>query len=415
MDYATHRLNPCHGTADKIVFVSYCDDKEYQLQGFECETIFLMNENSRIREHAIMDDLDNYDGMDYPASDKRPTIEGKQPSRWRRFFNTMRPNRRRHNNSNFSSKRRENDYKDTSDCNTVATSSSISLDSQHGREGLPCVTSSKFVMDKETELNPRILDFVSRMIYGTQKIEVSLVHPANPIGDAGSDPLSDDCTACTEQSDVSTDSNRSDAVFTAPSLMEQRLLATGLVKRADFEFVPDYVSKEVLHLVEDLKTRNNHDHATNDGNVSHVKTGIWEVVCFDKDGQPKQPEYIVTGVSMDDRVDTKKLRKFVFSGEQQQHKRRPKLAMAPTEIAEELAGYKSGTMAPICHGHNMKLFLEESLIMDVDLRTHRLAVGSGTFGKCLSISAHHFLEIAKSNPEGVAICPIIRTTKVLKS
>jgi prolyl-tRNA editing enzyme YbaK/EbsC (Cys-tRNA(Pro) deacylase) len=163
----------------------------------------------------------------------------------------------------------------------------------------------------------------------------------------------------------------------------------------------------VLHLIEEKKD-DDYD-PTQDENVSHVKTGIWEVTCLEEDGTPQSPYYIVTGVSMDDRVDTKKLRKFVLAG--QKHTRRPKLAMAPTEIAERLAGYKSGTMAPICHTTNMKLFLEESLVKDVDINAHTLNVGSGVVGKCLSISAKRFLEIAESNPKGIEICSIIRKTK----
>ena len=187
--------------------------------------------------------------------------------------------------------------------------------------------------------------------------------------------------------------------------MERRLLNTGLVKRSDFDFVADHVSKEVLFLAEEKEDKFD---PTQDKNVSHVKTGIWEIICLEEDGTPQSPYYIVTGVSMEDRVDLKKLRKFLFGS--QKHARRPRLALAPTEIAEGLAGYKSGTMAPICHTENMTLFLEESLIRDVDLETHKLNVGSGIFGQCLSISTKKFLEIANLNPKGCKICSLIRKT-----
>ena len=96
------------------------------------------------------------------------------------------------------------------------------------------------------------------------------------------------------------------------------------------------------------------------------------------------PFYVVAGVLMDDRVDTKRLRKAIFSG--QSFTRRPKLVIAPKEVAEELAGYGSGTMAPIFHTVDMKLFMENSLIEGVDdLSVHRINVGSGMFGKCLSL------------------------------
>jgi hypothetical protein len=104
--------------------------------------------------------------------------------------------------------------------------------------------------------------------------------------------------------------------------MEQRLLATGLVTKDDFEFVPDTVSKEVLELGRlfvnnstgsddiDNDIDNNID---NDKNVSHVKTGIWEIITFNEDDNggaaiPCEPFYVITGVCMEDKVNTKKLR-----------------------------------------------------------------------------------------------------------
>jgi prolyl-tRNA editing enzyme YbaK/EbsC (Cys-tRNA(Pro) deacylase) len=85
--------------------------------------------------------------------------------------------------------------------------------------------------------------------------------------------------------------------------------------------------------------------------------------------------------------------------------------MAPTEIAEKLAGFQSGTMAPICHSVNMKLFLEESIVANADTAAHKINVGSGTFGQCLQISANKFLQVAKMNPEGFQVCPLIRKGK----
>jgi hypothetical protein len=54
---------------------------------------------------------------------------------------------------------------------------------------------------------------------------------------------------------------------------------------------------------------------------------------------------------MEDKVDTKKLRKAIFAGKT--FSPRLKLSLAPTEIAEKLAGFQSGTMAPICHTVDM--------------------------------------------------------------
>lgn len=197
-----------------------------------------------------------------------------------------------------------------------------------------------------------------------------------------------------------------------PPLIQSRLFKTGIVKStSEFEFVVDRVSKEVIglpgHELEDEEKEGDKENNGGKRNVTHVKTGIWEVTCFDDvDGAPQTPFYIVTGVSMDDRVDTKKLRKAVFAGAPTS-KRRPKLCMAPTDIAEKLAGFKSGTMTPICHSVDMKLYLEESIAKN-PIPDHRLCVGSGMFGKCLSLPAKTLIQIAENNAEGLKICSLIR-------
>ena len=110
---------------------------------------------------------------------------------------------------------------------------------------------------------------------------------------------------------------------------------------------------------------------------------------------------------MDNQVDTKRLGKAIFVG--QCFARRPKLAIAPNEVADELAGYGSGTMEPIFHTMDMKLFVEKSLIEGVDdLSAHRINVGSGMFGKCLSLSAKIFLRVANESSEVVKLCSIVQ-------
>jgi len=177
----------------------------------------------------------------------------------------------------------------------------------------------------------------------------------------------------------------------------------------DFDLVPDCVSKEVVELGM-VNNEENKENDTHTGNLTHVKTGVWQVTCFHADGTPQKPHYIVTAVSMDDRVDTKKLRKAIFTGQTTTHLMRPKLALAPTEIAEELVGFQSGTMAPICHSVDIKLFMEESIVADAGAG-HRLNVGSGMQGKCLSISIDKFMEIANLNPEGMLLCSLVRKAK----
>ena len=196
------------------------------------------------------------------------------------------------------------------------------------------------------------------------------------------------------------------------SLMQQRLEATGLVDiGTDYDFVPDRVSKEVLGLI--LPPA--HLDADKNFKVSHVKTGIWEIICYDKNDEEQPPEYIVTGVLMDQRVDTKKLRKVVasvLSPPLPVRPRRVKVRLAPTEIAQELAGYKSGTMAPICHTVNLPLFIEETIFLENGRGAdHRVQCGSGIFGKCLSIGTDKFLAIADQNPFGLQVIPLIQSKK----
>jgi prolyl-tRNA editing enzyme YbaK/EbsC (Cys-tRNA(Pro) deacylase) len=186
-----------------------------------------------------------------------------------------------------------------------------------------------------------------------------------------------------------------------PSLMETRLLSYPNIEESDFEFQVDHVSKEVLHPGEEP----DHD----DEWKTHVKTGVWQVtICGE------EPFYVVTGVRMSDHVDTKILRKIIFNGKT--YSRRPKLTMAPTPIAEKLTGYKSGTMAPICHSESMKLYFDESIVNNIvegddSPHHHRLYVGSGMAGKCLSMSFDKFWSIAQSNPMGAEIVALTKPCK----
>jgi prolyl-tRNA editing enzyme YbaK/EbsC (Cys-tRNA(Pro) deacylase) len=218
-------------------------------------------------------------------------------------------------------------------------------------------------------------------------------------------------------SDEDDDNNDNTSVNTTDSiapLIYQRLMKTGFFTSEDeFELVPDYVSKEVVGTFNEQE--NVMFDKENDGHVSDVKTGVWEVQCYDDDGAPMEPYYIVTGVPMHSRVDTKKLRRALFMHQTTDTtRRRPKLGLAPTETAERLTGYRSGTMMPICHSVAMRLFLEETVIVPEQNRgeaDHRILCGSGIFGKCLSISTDTFLQIANANPCGVTVCSLIQNKK----
>ncbi|GFH46992.1 predicted protein [Chaetoceros tenuissimus] len=186
-------------------------------------------------------------------------------------------------------------------------------------------------------------------------------------------------------------------------LIKWRLMQLG-IDTGDIHFVEDRVSKEVVGLQQSKDPEEEELH------ISHVKTGIWQVtVPSVHEDDNESTFFIVTGVSMSDRVDTKKLRRAL--SKEHSFTRKPKLTMAPQHIAEELAGYISGTMAPILHTVPLKLYLEESLVEDIlDMQQHRYNVGSGMFGKCLSIKASLFLDVAKmgNNGDGLTVCPIIQ-------
>ena len=195
-------------------------------------------------------------------------------------------------------------------------------------------------------------------------------------------------------------SNHNDTNTEIP-LIKWRLMQLG-IDTGDIHFVEDRVSKEVVGLQQSKEPNEEELH------ISHVKTGIWQVIVPSVNEDDNDSTfYIVTGVSMSDRVDTKKLRRAL--SKDHSFTRKPKLKMAPQHIAEELAGYVSGTMAPILHTVPLKLYLEESLVEDIlDMQQHRYNVGSGMFGKCLSIKANMFLEVAKMGSDGLTLCPIIQ-------
>jgi len=187
-----------------------------------------------------------------------------------------------------------------------------------------------------------------------------------------------------ESVESTADESSCSSLATTPCLMEQRLLQTGLVSINDFDFVPDTVSKEIegSSMVPDTA-----QHA-------HVKTGVWQVRLGDDDTQ-----YIATAVSMTNRIDTKKLRRALREIVEVPPNTRPRLILAPTEIAQELTGYVSGTMSPICHSTPLHLIVEESL-----LESTEWSAGSGVSGQCLCMRHEHCLAIAKLT--GLTICPI---------
>lgn len=200
-----------------------------------------------------------------------------------------------------------------------------------------------------------------------------------------------------------------------------RLIQTGFLRMNDseIEFTEDTVSKEILARLpnqEGLSEQDEEDQeeTTKETLEIDIKTGIWQVRCFDDDGITLlEPYYIVTAISMNDRVDTKKLQKAIKRSANPKIERLPKVSFAPPEIAEQLTGYISGTMSPICHSVDMKLFLEENLIStEVDLNSQKFSLGSGLFGVSVVIPVNRFLQVAtEKNKEGLYVGPIIQKRK----
>lgn len=354
-----------------VVFGSWCDEIQGG-EGMECCQHLAFSASLPLSDHSLkehlvtnqwLEDLNNFDLTDDLTSirqQRRRLFEAIQ-----RLFPKRKKGLKRGKGSKNTKKRTR-----SSDDSSVASTecSSVCIDN-HDDISVQTLPTSNKKDEKLRRAEPTLMDLLRVLVeYNSEKY----------------------ATASNKDIEIS-------LVSDAP-LIQTRLYNTGVVdSNEDFEFTLDKISKEVKHLYENAPEEHN-------VNVTHVKTGIWEVVCLNDDGSPQDPFYIVTGVSMDDRVDTKKLRKAVFAG--QTHKRRPKLGMAPTPIAEELAGFKSGTIAPILHSTNMKLFLEETIAASPG--DHKLAVGSGMFGKCLSISAGKFLQIANANPKGMESCALVQ-------
>ena len=201
-----------------------------------------------------------------------------------------------------------------------------------------------------------------------------------------------------------------DDIFTTTScLMEKRLLNHSSVTLSDFKFVND------------CDACKNVDFYSNE--TTAIKTGVWEIrlrtgtaIQTESSSASSQysTQYVVTGVQMTDRVDINKLHQAIFRGQKFTKKQRPRISMATKDIAEQLTGYASGTMAPICHTIPMKLFLEELIIrnaQEVNIKgnaSHRLLMGSGVPDTILSIPVDMFLDVAKSNPLGFELVNLIK-------
>ena len=377
-----------------IIYGSWRGGDDTDQEGLECQLESLESAQFFFTP-SILDVSQHVDGSEAPRDIGKDASLGQSPCRTKqlnrlkralhRFFSRRKRRQTRNSLKSLQLVQAGTNQKETSPkddgsvATTVAASSMGSLDDD---DDMSVATVPVSNVKEIPSVEPLVMELFLRLRLEQEGLEIEVALPSEKADNS------------TDQEDI--------------PLIQTRLLESGVIQSpSDFEFVADKVSKGF-----ESETKNEEDKPY-DGDqghgVSHVKTGIWEVTRFNEKGEAEEPFYIVTGVSMDDRVDTKKLRKAVFGSGGNPNTRRPKLSMAPTHIAEKLAGYKSGTMAPICHTVDMKLYLEETLAKTHG--SHRINVGSGMSGKCLSLPAEKFLAVASRCSEGMEAHPLVQKRK----
>jgi len=148
--------------------------------------------------------------------------------------------------------------------------------------------------------------------------------------------------------------------------------------------------------------------------IEHIKTLIWEAVllvpCQSGSGKTIEEiidHYFVTALRVEDRVDLTKLYELVRQhtleatpDELSMQSKRLMLRLAEREMAESLAGFKSGTIPPICHTTSIPLYIDDVITTD---EMALGSLGSGTEGYDVYISVKDMLEIAKSTSLAVHV------------
>jgi len=165
------------------------------------------------------------------------------------------------------------------------------------------------------------------------------------------------------------------------ALMRSRLLSSETITSSSFRLEHD----------------NSEQQQTDDiHNVIRVKTLIWEVL-YSNDTQ-RNKAYIVTALGINDKVSVGCLENLVRKSYSCSC---PSLkiciSLAPREVAEDLTGYESGTMAPICHTTPMPLYIDESIIRERRTKnTTIVSVGCGTMGHSLFLKLDDMMKIAET-------------------
>ena len=204
---------------------------------------------------------------------------------------------------------------------------------------------------------------------------------------------------------MSRDSKTQSSSTVAPTLLQRRLFERHKVPLSDAVVIQDsYYSEEKKEELECYGS------ATDV--VVEVKTLVWEVqgiITGDyKDGNlpTKFPEtfYVVSALQMKDKIEMRKLKDLVLEKTNRQRGTLTtikSMQLAPLKIAENLTGFQSGCMPPICHkDRDMDLYVDKS-ISDI-YKTHSstntantfASIGSGIPGKSLVMPLNQFLRVA---------------------
>jgi prolyl-tRNA editing enzyme YbaK/EbsC (Cys-tRNA(Pro) deacylase) len=195
-----------------------------------------------------------------------------------------------------------------------------------------------------------------------------------------------------------------DSEIEAYPLLQSRLVNSGLVNSTnDFRFVMDrdWERLESIGADDDEDEKKDNPESKDNDDVLEIKTLVWQVTCYEMSTQ-----YIVTALRMADKVDGSRMRDILF--QDMPFDASPRLALAPRDVAERLTGFQSGTMPPICHTEDMKLYVEETIAaMD---KNEMVSIGSGVPGCSVFLKLDGLLRIAERSEKGVLVCSFAKET-----
>ena len=198
----------------------------------------------------------------------------------------------------------------------------------------------------------------------------------------------------------------------AHPLLQSRLLDSGLIDSTkDFRFVVDrdWESLKDTGAYDDEDEKKDNPESKDNDDVIEIKTLVWQVTCYDNTEGSKNEvstQYIVTALTMADKVDGSRIRDILF--QDMPFGASPRLDLAPRDVAERLTGFQSGTMPPICHTQDMKLYVEESIVAMGE--NEMVSIGSGVPDCSVFLKLDRLLRIAERNEKGVLVCSFAKPT-----